>query len=126
MPHTATPLTPLLPDSLERLAQKRAQAKLGFYTHAFIYAVVITGLSLLAFSQGKGWSLWPAAGWGVGLLMHALGVFGFSPRSKLRERLTERERQALRAQLALTLAPGGASRFNARRRNLGAGGDLSA
>jgi len=85
-----------LPPDLERLARRRAQAKLGFYTHAFIYAVVITGLSLLAFSQGKAWALWPAAGWGFGLLMHGLGVFGFGPGSALRERLTEREREHLR------------------------------
>lgn len=85
-----------LSPELESLARRRAGAKLGFYTHACIYAVVISGLSLLAFSQGKAWSLWPAAGWGVGLLMHGLGVFGCGPGSALRERLTEREREALR------------------------------
>lgn len=88
--------TPNLSPELERLARKRATAKLGLYAHALIYAVVITGLSLLAFSQGKAWSLWPAAGWGFGLLMHGLGVFGFGPGSALRERLTEREREHLR------------------------------
>jgi uncharacterized membrane protein len=89
---TAQPLSP----ELERLAERRAKAKLGFFVHALVYAVVITGLSLLAFSQGKIWSLWPAAGWGLGLLMHGLGVFGFGPGSALRERLTERERERLR------------------------------
>lgn len=86
---------PLSPD-LERLARRRAKAKLGFYIHALIYAVVITGLSLLAISQGKVWSLWPAAGWGVGLLMHALRVFGALPGHALRERMVERERAQLR------------------------------
>jgi len=85
-----------LSPELERLARRRAKAKLGFYTHALIYAVVITGLSLLAFSQGKVWSLWPTAGWGFGLLMHGLGVFGFGPGSALRERMTEIERENLR------------------------------
>jgi hypothetical protein len=89
-------LTQDLSPDLERLARRRAKAKLGFYTHALIYAVVITGLSLLAFSQGKAWSLWPAAGWGFGLLMHGLGVFGFGPGSALREHMTEREREHLR------------------------------
>jgi len=89
------PHAPLSPD-LERLARRRARAKLGFYTHALVYAVVITGLSLLAFSQGKAWSLWPAAGWGLGLLMHGLGVHWFGPGSAWRERLTEREREHLR------------------------------
>lgn len=86
---------PLSPE-LERLARKRAGAMLGFYTHALIYLVVITGLSLLAFSQGKTWALWPAAGWGLGLLMHGLGVFGWGPGSALRERMTERELAKLR------------------------------
>lgn len=85
-----------LPPELERLAERRAKAKLGFFTHALVYAVVITGLSLLAFSQGQIWSLWPTAGWGFGLLMHGMGVFGFGPGSALRERMLERERERLR------------------------------
>jgi hypothetical protein len=85
-----------LPPELEKMARRRASAKLGFFSHAFVYTVVITGLSLLAFSQGRAWSLWPAAGWGLGLFMHGLGVCGFGPGSALRERLLERERSALR------------------------------
>lgn len=88
-------MNPSLSPELERLAQRRAKAKLGFFTHALVYATVISGLSLLALSQGKAWSLWPAAGWGFGLLMHGLGVFGFSPRGPLRERLVQRERERL-------------------------------
>lgn len=89
------PVTPPSPE-LERLARKRAGAKLGFYAHALIYLVVMTGLSLLAFSQGKTWSLWPAVGWGFGLLMHGLRVFGWGPGSALRERMTRRELEKLR------------------------------
>ena len=95
---TMNTTTTALPPELERLARRRAKTKLGFYTHALVYTVVITGLSLLAFSQGKAWSLWPAAGWGFGLFMHGLGVLGFGPGSALRERLLERERSALRHQ----------------------------
>ncbi|HMN93318.1 MAG TPA: 2TM domain-containing protein [Hydrogenophaga sp.] len=93
-PHTQ----PDLPADLERIARRRAGAKLGFYTHAFVYAVVIAGLGLLALSQGKTWMVWPAVGWGFGLMMHGVGVYGIGPGSSLREHLTERERQALRAQ----------------------------
>ena len=89
---TPDPLSP----ELERLARNRAGAKLGFYTHALMYLLVITGLNLLAFSQGKSWALWPAAGWGLGLLMHGLGVFGWGPGSALRARMTERELEQLR------------------------------
>lgn len=88
---------PDLPEDLERIARQRARAKLGFYTHAFVYTMVIAGLGLLALSQGKAWAVWPAVGWGFGLMMHGVGVYGFGPGSTLRERLTERERQALRA-----------------------------
>jgi 2TM domain len=89
---------PSLSPELERLARRRAKAKLGFFTHALIYAVIMTGLSLLALSQGKAWSLWPAAGWAFGLLMHGLGVFGFAPSGALRERLVQRERERLVSQ----------------------------
>lgn len=94
---TLNPYAPLSPE-LERMAHRRAKAKLGFYGHAMIYAVVITGLSLLALSQGKAWSLWPASGWGLGLLMHGLRVFGAGPGTALREQLVERERTQLRRQ----------------------------
>jgi len=85
-----------LPPELERLARRRAKAKIGFGIHALVYAAVITGLGLLALSQGRAWALWPAAGWGFGLLMHGLGVFGFGSGSAWQERLVEREREALR------------------------------
>jgi hypothetical protein len=39
----------------------------------------------------------PAQGWGIGLLMHGLGVFGFGAGSDLRQRLVEQERQRLYA-----------------------------
>lgn len=87
-PHTLSP-------ELEALARQRTNARMGFFTHALVYAVVITGLSLLAFSQGKAWSLWPTAGWGFGLLMHGLGVLGLGPGSALRERMLQRERERL-------------------------------
>jgi len=89
------PSTHTLSPELEALAHKRVSARMGFLTHAFIYAVVISGLNWLAFSQGKVWSLWPTAGWGFGLLMHGLGVFGLGPGSALRERMLQRERERL-------------------------------
>lgn len=85
-----------LPPELERLARRRAKAKMGFFIHALIYLVVNTGLTLLALSKGQGWSIWPAAGWGFGLLMHGLAVFGWGSGSSLQERLIERERTRLR------------------------------
>lgn len=95
-PLTAMTYTTPLPSELEQLAQRRTKAKLAFLGHALIYALVITGLSLWALSQDKTWSLWPAAGWGLGLLMHGLRVFGWGPGTALREHMLERERAHLR------------------------------
>jgi hypothetical protein len=100
--HTTSPqetlMTPHpLPPELERLARKRVKAKSGFFMHAVIYLVVNTGLTVLALSKGQSWSIWPAAGWGFGLLMHGLAVFGFSAGSGLQKRMLEHERNKLRA-----------------------------
>jgi len=86
---------PLSPE-MERLARRRVNARLGFYAHALVYALVVGGLGLLALSQGRAWAFWPAAGWGIGLAMHGMGVFGFGPGSQIRETLLERERESLR------------------------------
>jgi sensor histidine kinase YesM len=50
----------------------------GFYKHAAIYAVVIAGLCAINLlkSPTKLWFLFPAAGWGVGLVMHGLSIWG--------------------------------------------------
>jgi hypothetical protein len=85
-----------LPPELERLARKRAKAKMGFFIHAFIYLVVNTGLTVLALGKGQTWSIWPAAGWGFGLLMHGLFVFGFDAGSGLQKRMLDHERNKLR------------------------------
>ena len=92
MPSHLPPLSP----ELERMARHRARAKLGFCVHATVYAVVITGLTLLAFSREQAWSVWPAAGWGFGLLMHGLGVFAWGRGSPFQEQMIERERSKLR------------------------------
>lgn len=80
----------------ERIAQQRASAKLGWYRHAAIYLIVNLGLFILAFYQGRGWAIYPALGWGLGLAIHGVAVWLHGPTSHWRERLVERERQALR------------------------------
>lgn len=83
---------------IERLARKRAGAKLGWYVHALVYLVVNTVLFLLAYngSSGRLWSVYPALGWGLGLLLHGVAVFVIGSGSGLHERLIERERERLR------------------------------
>ena len=89
----------LTPDEIDRLARKRAGAKLGWYIHAFFYVAV--NLLLLAISEvgfgSRHWTPFPMVGWGLGLLLHGVSVFVLGG-SGLRERMVEREREKLRRQ----------------------------
>jgi len=59
-------------------AKKRVEAKIGFYIHAIVYGGVNALLMTLDLtgSPGKVWFIWPLFGWGIGLALHALKVFG--------------------------------------------------
>jgi hypothetical protein len=89
--------TPLSPEEIERIAHRRAGAKLGWYMHAAIY--VLVNLFLFALSdQGLGhrvWSVKPLLGWGVGLALHGIAVFMLGGGNSLRERLVQKERERL-------------------------------
>lgn len=83
-------------DPLERLARRRASAKMGWYIHAFVYVLVNLLLILLATSRGQNWYVYPLLGWGLGLLIHGAAVFLVAPGGGLYDRLLERERKSLR------------------------------
>lgn len=85
----------LSPEQIERLAQRRAARKMGWYIHALIFLVVNTGLALLSSFTGRHWAIFPAFGWGLGLLIHGLVVFVAPPGSGFRERLVQHERDRL-------------------------------
>lgn len=88
---------PLSPEELERLARKRAGAKLGWYTHAALYVVVnlfLFALSEHAFGHRR-WSVMPLLGWGVGLALHGASVFLLGAGGGLRERMVQKERERL-------------------------------
>jgi hypothetical protein len=96
MNQSAMPL-PLPPDALEALAHRRAQAKLGWYLHAAAYLLVnavMFALSDRAFGT-RPWSVYPLLGWGLGVVMHGISVFALGSGSGLRERMVQRERDAL-------------------------------
>jgi hypothetical protein len=95
MQNTANNTANLPPEDIERLARKRAGAKMGWYIHALVYIAVNIGLALLAGMHGRNWAIFPALGWGLGLLMHGLVVFATLPGGSLRERLVARERSLL-------------------------------
>ena len=83
-------------DTLRVEAEKRARSKLDFFKHLVTYALVIGALCAINLVTGAEylWFLWPAIGWGVGLLAHAINVFAF-PHQLLR-RMTERELRSVR------------------------------
>ena len=59
-------------------AHARVRAIKGFYIHASAFVVV--NVALFAINAGVGgewWFYWPLIGWGIGLGLHAFGVFGF-------------------------------------------------
>ena len=63
-------------------AKSHVAAMRGFYIHAAIFAVVMLALvALNVWLGGPMWSVWPLAGWGLGLIAHALAVFGRMPRA---------------------------------------------
>ena len=63
-------------DSLKELAGKRVDARIGFYIHAGVFAVVMTLLWAINLSTESGtlWAKWPTLGWGFGLCGHGAGV----------------------------------------------------
>jgi len=69
--------TSMSDDPLRREAERRADAKLGFRTHALIYVVVNAGLAALNLltSPGTLWFVWPLFGWGIGLAAHGFAVY---------------------------------------------------
>lgn len=59
-------------------ARKRVENLKGFYGHLFVYIVVNLGLFLIDYLtvEAGWWFYWPLAGWGIGLAVHAVTVFG--------------------------------------------------
>jgi len=60
-------------------AKERVEAIKGFYIHLIVYVVVnliLFSINMIA-SPASLWFFWPLIGWGIGLAMHALSVYGF-------------------------------------------------
>ena len=92
--------TPMTPEEIDRIARKRAGAKLGWYAHAAVY-LTVNSVLFIAASQGLGhrpWSIFPALGWGLGLLFHGIAVFVLGAGSSLREGMVQKERERLQRQ----------------------------
>lgn len=80
---------------LERLARRRAHAKLGWYTHASVYVLVNLVLVAISAASGRHWAIFPALGWGLGLAMHGAMVFVLAGGTDLHERMVQAERDRI-------------------------------
>jgi hypothetical protein len=83
-------------EDLKRIARRRAGAKLGLYIHAAVYIAVNAFLALVQTQTTPQihWNLWPLAGWGLGLAIHASVVLLAA--SGLRERMEANELRKLK------------------------------
>lgn len=91
-------LTSLQDSELERLARKRAGAKLSWYVHAGVYILVNLLLATLSAMSERHWAVFPAVGWGIGLAVHGVVVFLATGGAGLHERLVQQERSRLALQ----------------------------
>jgi hypothetical protein len=59
-------------------AKTRVEEIKGFYIHLGTYLLVNAALVVinLLLSPEYFWFIWPIIGWGVGLIIHAISVFG--------------------------------------------------
>lgn len=90
--------TPFMsPEEIERLARKRAGAKMGWLIHATVYVAV--NLLLFAFSElGFGrrpWSFAAPLVWGLGLTLHGASVWLLEAGGRVHQSLIDRERKRL-------------------------------
>jgi 2TM domain len=85
----------MTPENIDRIARKRANAKLGWLMHASIYVIVNAFLVALSLWHGKAWAAFPLLGWGLGLAIHGAAVWFASSGSALHENLVKRERARL-------------------------------
>jgi hypothetical protein len=83
-----------MPDQTDRFEQARAiaQRKVAFIRHAVVYLLVMLALAIInnATYSGYQWWLWPALGWGIGVVAHFLSTFIFQG-GGLVDRMTQRE-----------------------------------
>jgi hypothetical protein len=82
---TATEATRLTTEeNRQRLedAKRRVAALKGFYIHLIVFMAVNLGLTVLNIATGDDWWVqWVWLGWGIGVLAHAIAVFGRGSKS---------------------------------------------
>lgn len=79
-------------DSKLERARRIAARKLDFLRHFTIYAVVMAVLAIINNTTWRGyqWWLWPALGWGIGVVAHFLSAY-VNQGGGLEKRMIQRE-----------------------------------
>lgn len=87
---------------LRRQARRRVDMKIGWLTHALVFALVNGGLYFLNGMGSDGghsrWHMFPLWGWGLGLTIHGLVVLLALSTGDLRERMLAGELDRLKQQ----------------------------
>lgn len=84
-------------DELLRHARRRVGMKLGFYTHALVFALVNLGLYAIdSATGGARWFQFPLWGWGLGLAIHGIATVLRLQGDGLRRRMLDAELARLR------------------------------
>ena len=60
-------------------ARERVQEIKGFYVHFMVFLIVQAGLAFINYRvmPTNLWFYWPLLGWGIGICIHGVSVFGF-------------------------------------------------
>ena len=79
-----TPMSPTMSQSVradEALALAHVRKIKGFYIHLVLYCIVIGFLAVVNLVTYRHylWFIWPALGWGIGILAHGMRVFDRVP-----------------------------------------------
>lgn len=80
---------------LDHIARRRAGARMGWTVHALVFLAVNTALMAMSLASGRHWAIYPALGWGLGLLLHGVGVWVALGGGGLQARLVAQERERL-------------------------------
>jgi hypothetical protein len=96
----STMTTRLTDDQIEALARRRAAARLGWMSHATVFAAINILIYVLGLVHGRTPHVFGPGmvAWGFGLAMHGLWVLFSTDVTALGHRLVERERARLLAQ----------------------------
>jgi hypothetical protein len=87
-------------DKTIEAAKKAAKEKVDFIRHLIIYGAVIVFLAIInnITYSGYQWWLWPALGWGIGVFIHFISVWGLKTGKlkSLEKRLAEKEMERMK------------------------------